>query len=66
MIIYIVVVVAIGIFEIYRMNKKDLKKEIAVYISLSLLAIALAIYYYNSSPDNSLSRIIMEFFNIEH
>jgi len=48
------------------MNKKNLKKEMAVYISLSLLAIAFAIYYYKGSPDSSLSQLIMDFFSIEH
>ena len=65
MIAYIILVLAIGIFEIIMMYRKNLHKEIVVYAVISLLAIAFAVYYYGTSPDSSLSRIVLDFLNIE-
>lgn len=63
---YLIVVIALGVFEISKLAKSKSKKEIAIYSVISLLSIGLAVYYFKGNPSTSISKMLMDFFNIEH
>lgn len=49
MIQYIILIAAINVFEIKKMNKKKLKKELGLFIAFDIIALGLA-WIHSSNP----------------
>lgn len=65
MIYYIIVILAVIIFDIvYQKNIKN-KKDIIFYIICIAIAISLAAYYYSDPFRNGIAEYILKVFNLE-
>lgn len=66
MIILILLVVALGIYEVTKLLKQKYKKEAVVWICMGVVTIAFGIYYISNPIDNSLSNILLSIFGLEY
>lgn len=66
MIYIILLIIAVGIYEITKMSKDKLKREIVVWIVMAVMTIAFTIYVYSDANTMSLSAMIMKFLNIDY
>ena len=66
MILFIIFIFILSIFEIKKMLKNGLKKELTVFIFLTLLTLTLGYYYISNPYRRSISNIILTFFGIEY
>jgi hypothetical protein len=63
MVVYIAVIIIVSILEIRQMIREGLKKEIALFIPLAMVAIALAwLYIYRT--ETSISAFFLKSFGI--
>lgn len=62
MILFIIFIFILSIFEIKKMLKNGLKKELTVFIFLTLLTLTLGYYYISNPYRRSISNIILTFF----
>lgn len=66
MTILILVVIAVGIYEIIQMAKNKQKKEMVVWVCMAILTIAFGVYFYSDANTTSLSALIFNIFNIKY
>ncbi|MDD2417694.1 MAG: hypothetical protein PHR24_00425 [Oscillospiraceae bacterium] len=65
MIFYLVLVLGIGAYDIICLKKKQIKKDVVIYISLMALATVLGIVYFLQTDEKSLAGYILNLINIE-
>lgn len=66
MILFTIFIFILSIFAIKKMLKNGLKKELTVFIFLTLLTLTLGYYYISNPYRRSISNIILTFFGIEY
>lgn len=66
MISLIVIVLGVGIFEVWNMLKKNLKKEAVVWICMAVVTVAFGIYYLSNPFGDSLCYMLLNLFGIEY
>lgn len=65
MILFLTVFIAFFVLDLIEIINKKNKKDIIVYISISIIAIIFAIYYYNNEYKTSFSKIMFDLLNIK-
>ncbi|HHT64715.1 MAG: hypothetical protein ACOX25_10545 [Caldicoprobacterales bacterium] len=60
----ILVIIGLGILDIFQMRKRGEKKEIAVYVIFMLLVGLFGIFYF-TDPERSFSKLILSFIGIK-
>lgn len=61
MLILFILIIVLGIFDIYKMYSKNQKKEIIVYIGMVIITLVFGYIYTSNSYKTSFSQIVMSF-----
>jgi|GEM_PF-2026440 len=65
-IFYFAVIISISIYEVYRMIKKNLRKELGLFLFFVLIALVLSWSYSKNPYGISIADSILSAFGIEH
>lgn len=63
---YFVLIIAISVFEINTMLKRNLKKELGLFVSLALIALALSWIYSKNPYGISIADSVLSMLGIKH
>jgi hypothetical protein len=58
------ILVGMGVFDLSKMKKANLKREMAPYLVLSLLSAAVAFLFFKNPDGPSLSKLLLHLFGI--
>lgn len=65
LVLFVLVLIAISIFDLLKMKKANLKKEIVPYLALTLFSGAIGLLYLLNPYGPSISKILFGLFNIK-
>lgn len=64
LVVFLLILIAFGFFDIRAMVKGKLKKEVLPYLMFSVLAAGLGIIYFSNPFRDSISKAILDIFHI--
>ncbi|OQB14980.1 MAG: hypothetical protein BWY15_00794 [Firmicutes bacterium ADurb.Bin193] len=53
------VIIALGIYDLWAMRKRNMKKEIIIYSVLSVMVAAIGFYYYQDPLSRSFAGLLL-------
>jgi multisubunit Na+/H+ antiporter MnhC subunit len=62
---FLAILAGMGVYDLKKMKKANLKKEIVPYISLSLLSAAVALLFFLNPDAPSLAKLLMTLFGVK-
>lgn len=62
---FLIVLIGISIYDLWKMKKATLKKEVLPYLAMTLLSAAVGLIYLINPFGPSISKILFDLFNIK-